>query len=241
MAADYIVGGATTRMVVAMLADGQTAGYVRELMRFLGIPDAHLISGTPTGTFMDPQDGVLIASRMAAAISDDSARRATVVLEQLKAHPLYADDEDAVVDVVTAQWMRDHDIALAETYLLCSLSEELHVDRRNGRSIDGMSNAIFLARDTEPHSSLELLLNMGQGMRWTGGTLVIMDGTEYSETVRSQAVGRPLRDVFRHPRLNDLDLKVVSWDEPNEIVTDAPKTPIFRGRTIEITKWKGRI
>lgn len=223
MATDLLVSGETVRAALSTLAGG-TDEAAQELFAYLGIPDARDIVGGPDG--LDVEDEIAVQVRMSAALGDASARRARSNRLFLERGPLQADHGDATIDAVSARLAGGLGLAVAELYLLTWFCEEVKIVHPTGRSVLGAPEMSVLAREVAP-PELEIVHTLSRGVLWLGGTVVFMDERAHPDTVRARAEGRPLRDVIRHPDLDDHDLRIVDWSQESDIVTDAPRVRIF--------------
>jgi hypothetical protein len=222
MATDLLVSRETVRAALSTLAGGCDEA-AQSLFAYLGIPDARDIVGGPNG--LDVEDETAMQVRMSAALGDASARRARSNRLFLDQGPLRGDHTDATIDAVSAGLLRDLGLAVAELYLLTWFCEEVKIVHPTGRSVLGAPEMSVLAREVAP-PELEIVHALSPGVLWLGGTIVFMDAHTHPDTVRARAEGRVLRDVIRHPILDDHDLRIVEWSD-DDIVTDAPRVRIF--------------
>jgi len=227
MNVDYIIDAHTVWVARAVLNDDTQREIALRTFEYLGIPDIEAVELTPDGKAIKHHEDVnALRSRLSAALGDLSPRRASANAEFLRANPLYGEDDTAVIDALSADWLTTLGISTAETYLLSSFNLGVEIHRRNGHSIDAHAHLEALTRDLSP-PVLEIQRMLGRGCTWMGGAILLKNHGEYPDIARARAEGGLLRDVISHPVLDWHDLRIASWEDPEEIVTDVAWVPIF--------------
>lgn len=230
MNTDFILQAKTVKDMLFIHADEGYRERSAAFMRFLGIGDATRLEidnrGQPTDT------GALdrLRVRAAAALMDRSESRAQAVADELRAYTLWDGDLDADMDVVTAGWLERLGLSAPELYLLTSFGEETYIERRDGARVHGKDYVLVTSNELgylEKHPSLAVTYTFEPGCWWHDGELEINEAMMQPETVRTAAIGRPLREIFSHPHLDGHDIRIVDWDYETTIFTDAARVKVF--------------
>lgn len=223
MATDFILTRLSIDHILECEEDPEYGRRSRAYMGLLGIGDAAQIAAKSGGN-LSREAYADLQARGSAALGDRSEERARAIVDAMSRAMLWEGDNDATMDLVTAEWLRKEGLSAPELYMLTSFAEEMYIERKVG---EGEKREVMITSELRETPTLVVVYDFEKYSWWSDGRLDLAERMTQPATVRAAAIGRPLQDVFQHPFLNGHDVRIVDWSDPTIIITDAPRVRIF--------------